>query len=190
MSASGWAGLRDGAGQACDTADFVASEPLEAAVGTLRQPVDLRRGQAEQGVADRLRQTPAPVQLGARRHAQLPGEAAVVGGVHGHMVDPAQVPGPEVQDGKAVGWIFGTRKRKEECGLRPRVAGLTPETVRDGRGRTEAHDLQSRSLRPKTLEFLRLLADLHRRLDANHRVTGSSLRFPVFSVRSWRIPWD
>src|SRR5271157_2872193 len=31
----------------------------------------------------------------------------------------------------------------------------------------------------------RLLADLHCRLDANHGVTGSWLRFPVFSVRSW-----
>src|SRR5271166_5870615 len=39
-------------------------------------------------------------------------------------------------------------------------------------------------------EFPRLLADLHRRLDANHGVTGSWLRFPVFSVRSWRTPWD
>ena len=27
-------------------------------------------------------------------------------------------------------------------------------------------------------------------LDANHGVTGSWLRFPVFSVRSWRTPWD
>ena len=27
-------------------------------------------------------------------------------------------------------------------------------------------------------------------LDANHGVTGSWLRFPVFSVRSWRAPWD
>ncbi len=39
-------------------------------------------------------------------------------------------------------------------------------------------------------EKLRLLADLHCRLDANHGVTGSWLRFPVFSVRSWRTPWD
>src|SRR5512135_3762713 len=37
---------------------------------------------------------------------------------------------------------------------------------------------------------MRLLADLHSRLDANHGVTGSWLRFPVFSVRSWRTPWD
>ena len=36
----------------------------------------------------------------------------------------------------------------------------------------------------------RLLTDLHRRLDANHGVTGSWLRFPVFSVRSWRTPRD
>src|SRR5271165_6733612 len=38
--------------------------------------------------------------------------------------------------------------------------------------------------------FERLLADLHHRLDANHGVTGSWLRFPVLSVRSWRTPWD
>jgi len=37
---------------------------------------------------------------------------------------------------------------------------------------------------------LRLLTDLHRRLDANHGVTGSWLRFPVLSVRSWQTPWD
>jgi hypothetical protein len=36
----------------------------------------------------------------------------------------------------------------------------------------------------------RLLADLHHRPDANHGVIGSWLRFPVFSVRSWRTPWD
>src|SRR5271157_2740573 len=33
---------------------------------------------------------------------------------------------------------------------------------------------------------LRLLTYLHRRLDANNGVTGSWLRFPVLSVRSWQ----
>jgi len=37
---------------------------------------------------------------------------------------------------------------------------------------------------------LRLLADLHRRFDAKHGVTCSWLQFPVFSLRSWRNPWD
>jgi len=36
----------------------------------------------------------------------------------------------------------------------------------------------------------RLLTDLHRRFDAKHGVTDSWLQFPVFSVRSWRNPWD
>jgi len=40
------------------------------------------------------------------------------------------------------------------------------------------------------IKDVRLLTDLHRRLDANHGVTGSWLRFPVLSVRSWQTPWD
>src|SRR5271157_1271129 len=33
-------------------------------------------------------------------------------------------------------------------------------------------------------------ADLHRRFFANHGSTGSWPRFPVFSIWSWRTPWD
>src|SRR5271157_4868386 len=46
------------------------------------------------------------------------------------------------------------------------------------------------SRHPDRATAWRLLTDLHRRLDANHGVTGSWLRFPVLSVRSWRTPWD
>ena len=115
--------LADGPAPAEEHGRLVAGEPLEAAVGSLRQPVDARRGQAEQGVADRLGQAPAPVQLGAGGQPQLPGEAAVVGGVHGRMVGPAQVPGPEI----------GLRRRalgRPGPGLGPprrRRAGSAPE---------------------------------------------------------------
>ena len=59
--------------------------------------------------------------------------------------------------------------------------------------RTPLRDRNERRVNEKSenTEYARrLLADRHCRLDANHGVTGSWLRFLVSSVRSWRTPWD